>query len=65
MMSIDIPKIGLPSYRTARVIKGIPDKKCQEEENLVYVALPESFLNGVRWQRSGRFGRSCRPVTHD
>lgn len=46
-------------------MKGSPDKKSQEEENLVCVALSESFLNGARWQRSARLGRSCHLVTHE
>lgn len=46
-------------------MKGSPDKRSQEEESLVCVAPSESFLNGVRWQRRVRLGRSCHLVTHE
>lgn len=59
MMSNDSPKIDLPSLQLERVIKGSPDKKSQEEENLVCVASLESFLNGVTLHRNTKTGRSC------
>lgn len=46
MMSNDSPKIDLPSLKLERVIKASPDRKSQEEDNLVCVASSKSFLNG-------------------
>lgn len=47
MMSNDSPKIDLRSLKLERVIKASPDRKSQEEDNLVCVASSKSFLNGV------------------
>lgn len=62
MMSNDSPNIDLPSLQLERVIKGSPDKKSQEEENLVCVTSLESFLNGATLHHDTKTGRSYHVI---